>query len=457
MWPFLCSFFHESLVQLTDIQVDARQFNVISYYLNVIFRTLPPVKTSEKLRILAGAAKYDASCASSGSRRTRQTGGVGNAAAHGICHSWSADGRCISLLKLLLSNECIFDCAYCLSRRSNTIERARFTCEEVADLTIQFYLRNYIEGLFLSSAVYGSPERTMADLVEVCRLLREVHKFGGYIHLKVIPGAPAELVRMAGLLVDRLSVNIELPSSASLKRLAPQKHKPQIIAPMHQIAQESGGYKKDRRVHRNAPSYCPAGQSTQMIIGASPEDDRRILHLSEHLYRRIGLRRVYYSAYMAVNEDSLLPALRSTPPLVREHRLYQADWLMRFYHFQAHEILSEDAPFLDVELDPKCAWALRHHDLFPLDINRASYEELLRVPGIGVVSAKRIVKHRRACILREQDIKKIGLVWSRARHFISIGGRFQGGAAHDPEWLRTLLRGPVKPRQLRLFDAPSPS
>lgn len=418
------------------------------------------MKTSEKLTILADAAKYDASCSSSGSSRTGSADGIGSTAASGICHSWSADGRCVSLLKILMSNACIFDCAYCLSRRSNSLPRATFTPEEIADLTINFYLRNYIEGLFLSSAVYGSPDRTMADMVDVCRLLRTRHKFNGYIHLKVIPGASPELVRQAGFLADRLSVNIELPSEDSLKMLAPQKTKQTIMLPMRQIGEYFAGFQRERQKSRHAPSFCPAGQSTQMIVGASKESDLQILTLSESLYTRMQLKRVYYSAYMAVNTSPNLPALTSSPPLVREHRLYQADWLLRFYRFQAHEILGADQPFLDERLDPKAAWALRNFDLFPLDINRASYEELLRVPGIGVTSAKRIVATRRMAAIREEDLKKMGLVLKRARHFIAIGTRYLGDQTMSYQQLVGAMRAAEKPssvkllrdsRQLRLF------
>jgi putative DNA modification/repair radical SAM protein len=317
----------------------------------------------------------------------------------------------------------MFDCTYCLSRRSNVVERATFTPEEIADLTMNFYLRNYIEGLFLSSAVYGSPDTTMEELVNVCRLLRQKYTFNGYIHLKIIPGASQELIRQAGFLADRLSVNIEFPSEASLKRLAPQKSKKSIIAPMKQIGEDFTGFQLERKKRRNAPSFCPGGQSTQMIISASGESDLHILNLSESLYNKMSLKRVYYSAYVAVNEGPNLPALSSAPPLIREHRLYQADWLLRYYRFQAHEILSPEFPQLDERLDPKTAWALRNFDLFPIDINRAGYDELLRIPGVGVTSARRIIATRRIAAIREQDLKKIGLVLKRAQYFITINGR----------------------------------
>lgn len=418
------------------------------------------MKTSEKLIILAGAAKYDASCSSSGSNRNSDGDGTGNAAESGICHSWSADGRCISLLKILMSNDCLFDCRYCLSRRSNSQERATFTPEEIASLTINFYLRNYIEGLFLSSAVYASPDKTMADMIEVCRLLRHKHAFNGYIHLKIIPGAAADLVQQAGFLADRLSVNIEFPSEASLKRLAPQKSKMSILAPMKQIGDNFTGFQLERKKSRNSPVFCPGGQSTQMIIGASGESDFQILNLTESLYNKMSLKRVYYSAYIAVNEGLYLPALTTAPPLLREHRLYQADWLLRFYKFQAHEILSPAFPNLDDRLDPKAAWALRNFDLFPIDINRASYEELLRIPGVGILSARRIIKTRRVAAIREQDLKKIGLVLKRAKYFITINGKYpaRSSLSHhqlvdamcraEPPAARKLLQNS---RQLRLF------
>lgn len=387
------------------------------------------MKIGEKLTILAEAAKYDASCSSSGSSRENVKGGIGNAAVGGVCHSWSADGRCISLLKVLMSNDCKYDCSYCLSRRSNCQQRATFTPEEMASLTIDFYLRNYIEGLFLSSAVYASPDQTMADMVEVCELLRGRYKFNGYIHLKVIPGASDELIQRAGLLVDRMSVNIELPSEASLKQLAPQKSRKSIVAPMKQIGEACAGYQQERQLalrqgsRVKPPTFCPGGQSTQMIIGASGESDLHILNLTQSLYAKMGLKRVYYSAYIPVNEDALLPSLQSAPPMIREHRLYQADWLLRFYNFQTHEILPASDPHLDESMDPKAAWALRNIDLFPLDINRASYEELLRVPGLGVISAKRIIKTRRVAAIRACDLPKIGLVMKRARYFLAINGR----------------------------------
>lgn len=418
------------------------------------------MNTLDKLTILADAAKFDASCASSGSNRKAKPGALGNAAASGICHSWSADGRCISLLKILLSNDCRLDCVYCMSRRSNHCARATFTPDEVADLTINFYRRNYIEGLFLSSAVYASPEQTMSDMVDVCHQLRTKYAFNGYIHLKVIPGAPQELVAKAGMLADRLSVNIELPSAASLKELAPQKSRQGILTPMRQIGEAASNYGAERKKSRRTPKFCPAGQSTQMIIGASAESDLHILTLSQSLYTKMQLRRVYYSAYIAVNSAPNLPMPSTAPPLVREHRLYQADWLIRFYQFQAEEILQATAPNLDERLDPKAAWALRHFDLFPLDINRASYEELLRVPGLGLTSARRIIATRRVAAIREEDLKKLGLVMKRARYFLSINGKKLVAAIPSHQDLLAAMCRLEKPaishlspqyQQLRLF------
>jgi putative DNA modification/repair radical SAM protein len=410
------------------------------------------MKTAEKLVILANSAKYDAACVSSGSSRQGVKEGLGNTHASGICHSWSADGRCISLLKILLSNDCRYDCVYCASRRTNSIERATFTAEEVVDLTINFYCRNYIEGLFLSSAVHASPDATMAEMVEACRLLRERERFNGYIHLKIIPGASAELVDQAGRLADRLSVNIELPSARSLQQLAPQKSKPAILRPMQQIGEAYSEYRLERRKTVRGPSYCPAGQATQMIVGASPESDLQILTLSERLYQQMHLRRVYYSAYMGVNEDPLLPALALTPPLLREHRLYQADWLMRFYHFSSGEIVSADFPHLSERFDPKAAWALRNFDFFPLDVVSASYEELLRVPGIGPVSARRIVQTRRSSYLRAEDLQKMGLVFKRAKYFISIGGKSLVGQSFSHHEVRRAMEK-AEPKQIQKLQA----
>ena len=392
----------------------------------------------EKLQILSGAARYDASCASSGCGREGPSRGTGNTSQGGICHSWADDGRCISLLKVLLSNDCRYDCAYCVNRSSNPVPRASFTAREVVDLTMDFYRRNYIEGLFLSSAVMKGPDQTMEEMVRVAEILRNEERFGGYIHLKVIPGSSSELIRRAGLAADRISVNIELPSSESLHRLAPQKSRESILGPMKLIGGQIGTSLVERGKSRKAPRFAPAGQSTQMIIGASPETDFQILKLSQGLYNRINLKRVYYSAFVPVNDDNRLPVLAS-PPLLREHRLYQADWLLRFYGFSAEEILSDEAPNLDESFDPKTAWALRHPEFFPVEINCADYGTLLRVPGIGVTSARRIIAARRFSVITPEGMKKIGVVMKRAKYFITCSGRPFEKTDHQPARLRQRL------------------
>jgi len=375
-------------------------------------------KTLEKLKILADAAKYDVSCASSGTSRSNVKGGIGTAAGWGICHSFTPDGRCISLFKILLTNHCVYDCAYCGNRRSNDVKRAAFTAEELAELTIEFYRRNYIEGLFLSSGVMRNPDYTMERMLRVVKLLREVHRFNGYIHMKTIPGASSELVAQAGLLVDRMSVNLEIPSEQNLKLLAPEKDYPSVFAPMRFIQQGMLESAEDRKKFRSAPKFVPAGQSTQMIIGATPDNDKQILSLASALYKRPSFKRVYYSGYIPVNSgDSRLPAL-TKPPLVRENRLYQADWLMRFYEFKATELVDDTHPDLDLDVDPKMGWALRHPDFFPIDVNTAPYEMILRVPGIGVKSAKLIITSRRYGRLTSEQLKKIGVVMKRAQYFI---------------------------------------
>ncbi|NEX12708.1 MAG: putative DNA modification/repair radical SAM protein [Prosthecochloris sp.] len=380
------------------------------------------METLEKLQVLAGSARYDASCASSGSTRSGGKASLGHASQGGICHSWSDDGRCISLLKVLLSNDCSYDCAYCVNRRSNPVQRTSFEVQELVDLTISFYRRNYIEGLFLSSAVLKNPDHTMERMVGVVRKLRQEERFAGYIHMKVIPGSSRELVGEAGLFADRVSVNIELPSGSSLNLLAPQKDKQAILTPMAFLGETIGNSLMERRKNPKAPRFSPAGQSTQMIIGASPESDLQILRLSQGLYRTMNLKRVYYSAFVPLTSDNRLPVL-VTPPLQREHRLYQADWLLRNYGFNAEEILSDDHPFLEERIDPKAAWALRHPEFFPVDLNRAEYAMLLRVPGIGVTSARRIVSARRFAVLTPEGLKKIGVVMKRARFFIALSGR----------------------------------
>lgn len=380
----------------------------------------------EKIKILAAAAKYDASCASSGSVRANDAKGLGNAATApaGICHSWAADGRCISLLKILFTNYCIHDCVYCVNRRSNDIPRASFTIPELVDLTVDFYRRNYIEGLFLSSGVFRNADYTMEVMIRLIKKLRLEHHFNGYIHFKVIPGASRELVREAGLFADRLSVNIELPSEQGLRQLAPDKKRDDILGPMSYIGQKLLTNSEETRRYKKAKPFAPAGQSTQLIVGASPEPDLQILRLAEQLYRKVNLKRVYYSAYIPVNHGNpLLPAV-NIPPLKRENRLYQADWLIRFYGFQASEILQHDQPSLEPDLDPKSAWALRNLHLFPVEINTAEYENLLRIPGVGLKSATRLIASRRFGRLDFPDLKRLGVVMKRARYFITCQGRF---------------------------------
>ncbi|MBE5865809.1 MAG: putative DNA modification/repair radical SAM protein [Lachnospiraceae bacterium] len=403
----------------------------------------------EKLSILTDAAKYDVACTSSGVDRRgndrpwdkgggRGSGdgiprigagepgrvkGMGNCAAAGICHSFSSDGRCISLLKILLTNECIYDCKYCLNRRSNDVPRATFTPEEICTLTLEFYRRNYIEGLFLSSGIINSPTFTMELICRTIYLLRVKYRFNGYIHVKAIPGADAEVIRQTGFLVDRMSVNLELPTTEGLRNLAPNKHRKNILTPMRQIQNGITQNKDEITVYRHAPRFVAGGQSTQMIIGATQENDYQILSVAENLYRKFELKRVFYSAFVRVNDDKELPALPGGPPLLREHRLYQADWLLRFYGFEAGELLDERRPYFNVMLDPKEDWAVRHLEEFPVEINRASYEKLLRVPGVGVNSARRIVAARRSCNLSFADLKKMGVVLKRALYFITCNGR----------------------------------
>lgn len=379
----------------------------------------------EKLKILSDAAKYDVSCSSSGSSRQNTQGGIGNAADCGICHTWSADGRCVSLLKILFSNCCIYDCQYCVNRISNDTPRASFTPEEVAELTISFYKRNYIEGLFLSSAVVKNADYTAELLIKTLSLLRYTYRFNGYIHVKAIPGADRRLIEQLGFLADRMSVNIELPSAKSLSELAPQKTKQSILAPMKTISGGITQNKQEISVYRHAPKFAPAGQSTQMIVGATPESDNKILHLSEGLYKSYGLKRVYYSAYVPVGTNPRLPT--AAPPLLREHRLYQADWLLRYYGFTADELCDEENPDLSSIVDPKCAWAMRHMELFPVEINSAPYEMLLRTPGIGVRSALKIVKARRYALLDFADLKKMRVSMKRARYFVTCRGKYLEG------------------------------
>lgn len=373
----------------------------------------------DKLKILAESAKYDVSCASSGTSRSHKKGQIGSAEGWGICHSFAEDGRCISLLKIMLTNNCIYDCAYCINRRSNDLPRATFSVTELVNLTIEFYRRNYIEGLFLSSGVVRNPDYTMERLVKVVKDLRQVYRFNGYIHLKSIPGASQELVNEAGLYADRMSVNIEIPNEQSLQLLAPEKDFQSVFTPMRYIQQGMLQSAEERKKYRHAPRFVPAGQSTQMIVGATSDSDKDILHLTSALYKRPSMKRVYYSGFVPVNGyDNRLPALKQ-PPLVRENRLYQADWLLRFYNFKVDEIVDDSYPDLDLEIDPKLAWALRHPEAFPVDINRADYEMLLRVPGLGVKSAKMILTTRRYSRLGTSHLKQIGVVLKKAQYFIT--------------------------------------
>lgn len=395
----------------------------------------------EKLTVLAESAKYDVSCASSGVTRRHKAGGVGSASGWGICHSFTADGRCVSLLKIILTNHCIYDCAYCINRRSNDIPRAALTVRELVDLTIGFYRRNYIEGLFLSSGVMRDPDYTMERMVAAVRELRTVHRFNGYIHMKSIPGASPELVHEAGLYADRLSVNVELPTDENLRLLAPEKNHAGIYAPMNYIQQGVLSSAEERRLFRHAPRFAPAGQSTQMIVGATDETDLQILRLASDLYGRPSMKRVYYSGFIPVNAyDKRLPALKQAP-LVRENRLYQADWLMRFYGFRSDEIVDDINPQLDLEIDPKLAWALRHPEAFPVDLNRDDYERILRVPGIGVKSARLIVSSRRFGRITLSAIRKMGVVVKKARFFITCGELPAAGTIQEvrPEQVRRIL------------------
>ena len=394
----------------------------------------------DKLTILADSAKYDVACTSSGASRAAGAGGVGSCYAPGCCHAFTADGRCVSLLKVLMTNCCSFDCSYCVNRKSNDVPRATFTPRELAELTIEFYRRNYIEGLFLSSAVLVNPDYTTERMLAVLRLLRGEYRFGGYIHAKAIPGTSPELLEQLGFLADRLSVNIELPSERSLNLLAPDKGRHSIFRPMKQIAVEGAANREEVALYRRAPRFAPAGQSTQMIVGASPETDYHILQLTEGLYNKYHLKRVFYSAYIPVTEDTRLPALDTKPPLLREHRLYQADWLLRFYEFKAEELLDRDNLNFNPYLDPKCNWAVQHYGLFPVDVNRAPFEMLLRVPGIGPKSARRIWHARKQAALGLDELKRMGVVLKRAQYFITCRGvcggapgpRQRRAGAHHP-------------------------
>ena len=419
----------------------------------------------DKLKILSDAAKYDVACTSSGIKRKGSGTGIGNCAEAGICHSFSADGRCISLLKILLTNECVYDCKYCINRCSNDVPRASFTPEEVCQLTIAFYRRNYIEGLFLSSGVLQNPNYTMELLYQTLYLLRTKYHFEGYIHVKAIPGASPVLIEKTGYLADRMSVNLELPTAEGLRKLAPHKNRRTILAPMRQIQTMRQENQYDLTVYRQSSRFVPAGQSTQMIIGATLENDLQIISVAESLYQKFQIKRVFYSAFVQVNEDAALPALPGGPPLLREHRLYQADWLMRFYGFEASELLSEKRPNFNIFLDPKSDWAIGHLEQFPVEVTTADYHTLLRVPGIGVKSAKRIVKARRYGTLSFDGLKKMGVVLKRAVYFITCGGRMYYPVRMEEDAIvRNLLVGEKKDvrievpqyHQMSLFDDTMP-
>ena len=417
----------------------------------------------EKLQILTDAAKYDVACTSSGVERKSDGTGIGNCSKAGICHSFSADGRCISLLKILFTNECIYDCKYCVNRSSNDVIRTSFTPDEICTLTMEFYRRNYIEGLFLSSGILKNPNYTMELIYAALYKLRHVCNFQGYIHVKAIPGADPILIQKVGFLADRMSVNLELPTAESLRLLAPHKSRKNILAPMRLVQEKSKENRQELTLYKSAPRFVPAGQSTQMIIGASPETDYQILRVAESLYQKFGLKRVFYSAFVAVNEDKALPARTSDgPPLLREHRLYQADWLLRYYKFEANELLNEKNPNFNIFLDPKCNWALNHLEYFPVEVNRASYDVLLRVPGIGYKSAGRIVKARRFGSLGFEDLRKMGVVLKRALYFITCSGKMMYKTKIEEDYItRNLLNtkerlpdsvAGMNYQQLSLFD-----
>ncbi len=405
----------------------------------------------EKLNILSDAAKYDVACTSSGVDRSGNGKGMGNAIAPGICHTFSADGRCVSLLKILFTNECIFNCVYCLNNCNNDVKRASFTPDEVCTITMEFYKRNYIEGLFLSSGIMVSPNYTMDLIYQTLYKLRVEHNFNGYIHVKAIPGADPELIEKTGFLADRMSVNLELPTSEGLKKLAPYKTRKTILRPMRQIQSTISNNKNELMIYKKTPQFVPAGQSTQMIIGATPDSDYHIMSVAEGLYDNFDLKRVFYSAFVNVNNNSLLPTLPGGPPLLREHRLYQADWLLRYYGFKVGELLSEDRPNFNVFLDPKCDWAIKHLEVFPVEINRADYYTLLRVPGIGAKSAKRIVQGRRQAKLGFNDLKKMGVVLKRALYFITCQGRMMYNTKIDEDYICDNLMADKKmvPKEIR--------
>ncbi|MBF7096445.1 putative DNA modification/repair radical SAM protein [Alkalibacter mobilis] len=404
----------------------------------------------ERLTLLADGAKYDVSCSSSGVSRKNKNNGLGNSQSFGICHTWAADGRCISLMKLLMTNNCIYNCAYCVNRAENDIPRASLSPEEIASLTMEFYRRNYIEGLFLSSAIEKSADQTMERMYQVLHLLRNVHNFNGYIHIKVIPGSQEDLVQRCGLLADRMSVNMELPSKRSLSLLAPQKDLDKILNPIKQISRDIIYNRDDRKYLTHTPKFVPAGQSTQVIIGATPDTDRKILSVSEKLYSQYQLKRVYYSAYVPVNEGPNLPSLWAKPPMLREHRLYQADWLLRFYGFTVSELFSNANENMDIEMDPKLSWALGHLEYFPLEINRAPYSMLIRVPGIGDISAKKIIAERRVRSLDFEGLKRTGCVLKKAQHFVLAKGKYYGQKL-EADVLRKVLADKPAVQQISIW------
>lgn len=408
-------------------------------------------RVKEKLEILADAAKYDVSCSSSGGKR-KNKGGVGNSAASGICHSFTEDGRCISLLKILLTNHCIYDCAYCVSRRTNDIPRAAFTVEEVVDLTMNFYRRNYIEGLFLSSGVFKDADTTMERLVRIAKKLRTEEKFFGYIHLKSIPGASEELMKEAGLYADRLSINLEIPTKSGLKLLAPEKSHEELIKPIGLIKNELQIYQEEKKIFKKAPKFAPAGQSTQVIVGATNETDLKIIKVADYFYQNYQMKRVYYSGYVPVIEDKRLPSKFQEVPMQRENRLYQADWLMRFYGFDADEILDKNNPFLDLEIDPKLAWALRNRELFPININTASKEMLLRVPGIGTTSVMKILSARRFQKLNLDHLKRMGVATNRAKFFIEFNSQNPFNQFIDEKNFRQIILNGMKSKWKNPFS-----
>lgn len=389
----------------------------------------------EKLEILADAAKYDVSCSSSGSKRQNKDKGLGNAS-NGICHAYTEDGRCVSLLKILLTNHCIFDCAYCVSRKSNDVKRAAFTVEEVVDLTISFYRRNYIEGLFLSSGIFDSPDVTMERLVRIAKKLRLEENFNGYIHLKAIPGASAELLKEAGTYADRLSVNVEMPTEKGLRLLAPDKNHQDVIEPMKYLKKTIAGHKEEKKIIKSTPAFAPAGQSTQMVIGATGESDMEILGMADYFYKKMNLRRVYYSGYVPISTDNRLPAIGTPVPMIRENRLYQADWLVRFYGFNVNELVGFDLPNLDLEIDPKLGWALRNLNQFPVDVNTAELEMIKRIPGIGHLSAQKIVSARKFRMLQAEDLQKMGVAYNRAKYFLAASSPFAMHKDYTPMQIR---------------------